>query len=137
MRRFSYILLSVTLLLALAACTSGTSKNAPDPATVDVAASGKGVTLAVNQELLVSLPANPSTGFAWTVTHIPAFLKLEGEAEYKQDDKDKSRPGAGGVNVWRFKATAAGTDTLRFAYQRSWEKGVAPAQTVEYPLTVK
>jgi predicted secreted protein len=53
-----------------------------------------------------------------------------------QESPDTSLVGAGGVEVFVFEATAAGSGTLRLDYVRSFEDLVVPAETVEYDLTI-
>jgi inhibitor of cysteine peptidase len=44
--------------------------------------------------------------------------------------------GAGGTEIWRFRATKAGRQILRMAYVRPWEKGVAPVKIVSFSVVV-
>jgi len=45
--------------------------------------------------------------------------------------------GVGGTEVWHFRATKVGQQTLSFDYARSWETNVAPAQTVSFNVVVE
>ncbi len=116
-------------LFALAACAAARPEP-PGPVTLDAARSGQTVPLSVGQEVTVTLPANPSTGFSWTIANQPAFLEPLGGAIHVPD---ASRPGAGGMSTWKFKVTAQGEGTLRFVYRRSWEQ-VPPEKTVRWKL---
>jgi inhibitor of cysteine peptidase len=45
--------------------------------------------------------------------------------------------GAPGIEVWRFKPTATGQQTLRFEYRRPWEAEGVPARQLWYTVTVR
>jgi len=89
-------------------------------------------------EFTLNLPANPSTGFTWYLTHIDNQLLQPIDQVYikpNQSAKDEPRVGTGGSSVWRFKvlpaAFAVPTLTqLTFKYLRSWNLEQAEAQTL-------
>jgi inhibitor of cysteine peptidase len=45
--------------------------------------------------------------------------------------------GAGGTEIWTFRAVRKGKTTLTLGYVRPWEKGIAPVKTVSWPITVR
>ncbi|GAB4311793.1 MAG: hypothetical protein Kow0097_13380 [Candidatus Bipolaricaulota bacterium] len=91
------------------------------------------VSLRVGERMLVALPGNPTTGYAWEVEGEPAFLtRLEGVA-YRSESE---LIGAGGTFYFRYEATATGEGELSFAYRRPWE-AVPPAQTVSLTVIVR
>ena len=76
----------------------------------------------VGDELVIELPSNASTGYAWsirepTASDIVAFESVT----YVMDDAPEGMSGVGGTEVFRFRATGAGTTTIRLEYVRSWE----------------
>jgi inhibitor of cysteine peptidase len=86
----------------------------------------------------VRLEANPSTGYEWRLLDdASTVLEPLGAMAYEQDRSTTGRPGAGGTNVWRFRAIHSGLDTLRMEYRKSWEEGVPPAQTFVCPVRVR
>lgn len=79
----------------------------------------------------VSLDANPSTGYAWTVSYDQSLLELANRVFQPQS----SLLGAGGKEVFTFRALAArGVTTVSFEYKRSWETQVANTATVTFVL---
>ena len=121
---------SLIVLVALAALLSACSQSV----SMTEADDGSSVTLEVGQELEVSLPANPSTGFGWTVVIGDAsVLEQVGEAEFVTESEDLV--GAGGVLTMRFVALAEGTTELRLDYERSFED-VEPEETFTLDVTV-
>lgn len=116
----------VIVVTVVAASTGGST--ARETITVGPAASGTQRTVHRGDRLVIRLPSNPSTGYAWTV-RAPArpVLVLTGRSFVAAPDG--GRVGASGTAVLRFRVAAAGRRTVRLAYARSWEQGVAPADT--------
>lgn len=86
------------------------------------------------QEFTVTLPANPTTGYTWSVAdsntiHIQAIETVKYTAHSK-------KIGAGGDQEFRFKATEPGTSTLKLIYHRPWEKDVAPVDSFTVTIEI-
>ena len=64
------------------------------------------------------------------------MLERKGEPIFKRDASSSAQVGVGGTEIWRFRATKVGRQTLRLEYARSWEKNVAPAQVVTCEVVV-
>jgi predicted secreted protein len=47
------------------------------------------------------------------------------------------RVGAGGKEVWTFKAAGEGSPTIHFKYVRPWEKDVPPADKKDFVIMIK
>lgn len=117
------------ILLALTACSQQT-------VSLNDAASGRSVELAVGQRLIITLPANPSTGYTWEVADGAApVLELVGEPEFTSDNP--SLVGSGGTLRLEFRAAQAGTTTLVLVYHRPWETDVEPLDTFRLTVTVR
>ncbi|MEC3954681.1 protease inhibitor I42 family protein [Nocardia sp. CDC153] len=98
---------------------------------------GKDVSLAVGQGLIVTLDANPTTGYAWVVADLDQnVVKQNGSPEYQQDPNPNGMVGVGGKSVLNFVAAAPGSTKLNLAYERAWEQGVEPAKRFTLNLTV-
>ena len=98
---------------------------------------GGAVSLKVGAVMEVRLDANHTTGYSWIVAPVPnPVLMRQGKAEYL-DNAAENRVGAGGVEVWRFKAVKAGKQGLQFEYRRPWEKGTPPVKMVTFSVTVE
>ncbi len=60
-----------------------------------------------------------------------------GEAEFKPSDEGgPPMAGAGGWEIFRFKAISAGQMTLQLVYHRPWEEGVEPLNTFSLQVVV-
>lgn len=94
---------------------------------------GGSVTIGVGDELVISLPANPSTGYAWVVGPFDAnVLEQVGEAEF---DGESDLVGAPSTYTLTFEGRAAGTVELVLDYERSFED-TDPEDTFVITITV-
>jgi inhibitor of cysteine peptidase len=95
------------------------------------------VSLKVGAVLEVRLEANHTTGYSWVFAPaVNPVLMRQGKTVY-QEHVAGSTVGAGGVELWRFKAVKAGRQGLQFEYRRPWEKGSPPAKVVTFAVTVE
>ena len=94
------------------------------------------IQLHVGQNLMLSLPSNPTTGYRWAIQDSAGgVLRSLGPEVYTSND-DGQLLGSGGHSTWRFEAFAAGTGRLRLTSQQPWEPEAEPAQTFDCPITV-
>jgi inhibitor of cysteine peptidase len=87
--------------------------------------------------LVVTLESNPSTGYQWElVENNDSVLMQFGQSEFKPSENTNPRTvGAGGWEIFRFKAVSAGQTTLELVYHRSWED-TEPLKTFAIQVTV-
>jgi len=98
---------------------------------------GKDLVLHKRDHLRVNLPANPTTGYSWSVLCTPpGLVKLSGESRFEQSKHSLGMVGVGGEQFWEFRAVASGKMILRFSYARSWEHSVPPARVIEWSVTI-
>ena len=124
----SLILISSVLLAACSAAGGAERRvNAPSD--------GQVIEVGVGDELVLELAGNPTTGYNWYVTDGDgSILQVQGEPEFTADS---SAIGSGGVLALSFKALAVGETTLSLAYQRAWEVGIPPLETLTLQVVVK
>ena len=118
-------------VLALASCATLNREG--------VVAPQDGGSVAVRQgaPLVINLSADPATGFGWVLASKPGdAVGLVGGPDYTPDPIPAGMLGVGGTTTYRFRAQAPGTQTLEFAYLRSWDKASAPVRTVRFDVTV-
>jgi len=98
---------------------------------------GKQVTVKPDDVVTITLVSNPTTGYSWQVMEIDnAILVQDGDPEYKQSPGSEGLVGAGGTEIFRFKAVGAGETTLGLGYMRPWES-VQPIETFTIQITVQ
>lgn len=105
---------------------------------VDDKDAGKDLLLGRGDHLRVTLPANPSTGYSWSVSDSPpGLLKQMGEPRFESATSRHGMVGAGGLQCWEFRAVGVGKMTLNFTYSRAWEHGSQPAREITWPVTIR
>ncbi len=119
----------------LAGCGGGEPAEASSPATIRATVPAKAAALTVHAKVgdtvIVSLDANPTTGYEWTFTGGDTF-SIE-KSEYVPDPNPDQLAGKGGAQVVTLRVTKAGESDLLGAYARSWETpspGAGPDATV-------
>ena len=106
--------------LLLAGCSSR-----PPAISAGIDQSGQTIRMQVGQQLAVTLPAKPSTGYRWEIETIDeGRLLQEGEPEYQSlAPSGTALPGRGGTETFRFEAIGRGEAPLRLFYHRPAEAG--------------
>jgi predicted secreted protein len=93
--------------------------------TAQTPADTEKIDVVVGEEFKISLKSNPSTGYSWSLAaSLPNWL-LQVDKTYVADNL--AMIGGSGTEIWTFQATAAGSTTLTFQYERPWEG--TPIQT--------
>ncbi|WP_434605587.1 protease inhibitor I42 family protein [Pseudomonas sp. R1-7] len=94
------------------------------------------VQLKSGQNLILSLPSNPTTGYRWSIQDSAGgVLKGLGPEVYRNPE-DAGVVGAAGVSTWRFQAFAIGTGRLRLTYQQPWAPEVPAVETFDCAISV-
>jgi inhibitor of cysteine peptidase len=100
-----------------------------------LAADPKPITVTVDQEFKITLPYNPSTGYQWQLAKpVDESLLKVASSVYKRPES--KRIGAGGDQVWTFKAVGTGSIQVALQYLRPWEKGTPPARTTNFVVVI-
>jgi inhibitor of cysteine peptidase len=113
-----------TLLTALLALASGASAEDSKPFTVEA-----------GKEFSITLDSNPTTGYQWQLAKPLDETRTKYLANRYVKPESKLA-GAGGKQVWEFRALRAGKTEIDLEYVRPWEQGVQPAQTTNFVVVV-
>ncbi len=84
--------------------------------------SGHAINIGVNQELVIALGSNPTTGYGWQESHDEGMLELVEKTYEPGKESKQGLVGAGGVEHFRFKALKAGETEITLVYKRPWEE---------------
>ena len=129
-RKCALIVAGLALVTLMTACRQEPSA----PVQVNQKDSGSTVALSLGQELQVTLESNHTTGYQWAIDgDLPSQLEQVGEPEYTTES---TALGAGGIEVWTFKAASAGEGTLSLKYWRSFEPTAPPPDTFDITVNV-
>lgn len=105
-------------------------------ALTGLAADSKPISVRVDQEFKITLPYNATTGYQWQLARpLDENLLMLTGSEYKRPNSGLM--GAGGKQVWTFRALAAGKAQVELEYLRPWEKGTAPARTTNFVVVIE
>ena len=74
--------------------------------------------------ILIALDSNPSTGYSWEASYDETMLELVDETFEADAYADENIVGAGGTELFRFKALKKGEAEITMSYKRSWETEV-------------
>src|SRR5512147_2433525 len=109
--------IGAAVLLAVVASACGRS-DSDAMVNVGESDSGRAVVLRAEQELVVTLSSNPSTGYGWACAATPQGVLLAGPTQYIATRPVK--PGSGGYERMTFGAIGAGSTVLACEYRRGW-----------------
>jgi len=99
------------------------------------------VTVTAGQEFTITLDSNITTGYGWQLAKPldKTFVKAV-KNEYQNPKPAPGKGpvvGAGGQEVWVFKALKAGSTVIDFKYVRPWEKDKEPVKTASFQVVIK
>ena len=105
--------------LALAALLVGCRGEGDGSRSVELTAKddGRTVTAQPADVLILRLDSNPTTGYEWSLTRKPDAAVLE-SLGHKYEPPETGLVGAGGVDVWRFRAIEDGNTSFELKYGR-------------------
>lgn len=153
-------LISLLMLPLLAVgCTAGATGKTPDPTSTvpplnggeeaktieitldDFAAEAhmtKDITIVKPGSLIVTLGANPTTGYTWEENAgVNGTAMTQVSHQYVAPQTDEDVVGAPGKDVWVFDSVEPGTTTITFDYSRPWEGGEKGEYTLTINITVQ
>lgn len=128
--------------LSLTGCILGTRRTLLEPiscsAFEQAPAQTRTVILRRGESLVVTLCANPSTGFSWQKAQItdPGVIQ-QVERETRTGEQAKGLVGYPGAEVVTLKASEPGHTTLSLDYSRPWEGGEKGVWKVTLDVTVE
>lgn len=92
--------------------------------------------LQLGQQMILSLPSNPTTGYRWAVREdASSILKSLGPEVYSASQSDLV--GGDGHSTWRFQAIGSGEAQLLLTYAQPWDASTEPAETFDCRIQVR
>ena len=98
--------------------------------------SGQTINISVDQEFIIALGANPTTGYDWEVSLDETILELVEKTYKPAEEAEHEIVGAGGVDYFPFKALKAGETEITMVYKRSWEEPTAQDETKVFTVNI-
>ena len=101
--------------------------------------SGQTIDIGVNQQFVIALGSNPTTGYVWQVSYDGTMLELVGGKSTYEPGKEakQGKVGAGGTEFFRFKALKMGETEISLVYKRPWEEPTPQNITKVFTINIK
>jgi inhibitor of cysteine peptidase len=97
---------------------------------------GQAIDIDVNQQFVIALGSNRTTGYSWQASYDGAMLELVG-GQSKYEEAGGGLVGAGGVESFRFKALKAGMTEVTLVYQRPFEEPTLQDLTKVFTIHIR
>jgi len=107
------IVVAVVAIFLAAGCAGGVKTYTDSGQTLDIG---------TNQEFVIALDSNPTTGYSWQASYDESILELVGKSYELGKEAKQGAVGAGGVEYFQFKALKAGKTEITLVYKRPWEE---------------
>ena len=104
---------------------------------VGSASNGKSIVLFKDDRLVVSLPGNATTGYAWRVRALKSSVVRFVSRSYVPKQALPGKVGAGGTYILRFRSVTPGTTTLVLVYTQAGNTKAKAASKYTLHLAVK
>ncbi len=99
--------------------------------------SGQTIDIGVNQEFVIALGSNPTTGYGWQESYDESMLELVEKTYKLGKEAEQGVVGAGGVEYFRFKPLKAGETEITLVYKRPWEEPTPQDVTKVFTVNIK
>ena len=93
--------------------------------------SGRTLETEVGDVIEIRLPANPSTGYLWSVKAPEMGVFREVESRYETPEESRGKVGAPVWKIFSFAVVGPGEAGIKMEYRRPWELGEPPKATFD------
>ena len=131
------ILAFLTIAMLLSACSlAGATEEPTVVPQLNISDPAKILEASAGNEFKIIIDSNPTTGYHWEIIgEVDADVVEFVSRDFRGDEP--VAVGSGGVDVWVFKAVAAGETDITLGYYPPSNDPVEPQQTVTFTVTVK
>jgi len=95
---------------------------------------GKLISIKKNDDLVITLPENPTTGYRWAVQLSGDILQIKEPPVYLSVGE---AVGSGGTRMFSFAANGAGDSELTFKLHRPWERESSSSSDMKLRIHVE
>jgi inhibitor of cysteine peptidase len=129
------IIVSISLAVLITALALGGCQTADKILTEKN--NGDSINLKAGDTVVIRLESNPTTGYSWILDEkTDTSIVSAADSEYVQSVKDEELVGAGGHEIFTFKAASKGKTSIVLNYERPWEEDEEPLETFEINISV-
>ena len=131
------ILAFLTIAMLLSACSlAGATEEPTVVPQLNISDPAKILEASAGNEFKIIIDSNPTTGYHWEIIgEVDADVVEFVSRDFRGDEP--VAVGSGGVDVWVFKAVAAGETDITLGYYPPSNDPVEPQQIVTFTVTVK
>ena len=86
--------------------------------------SGEAINVGVDQEFVIALGSNPTTGYMWQESYDETILELVEKTYELGEEAKQGAVGAGGVEHFQFKTLKTGETEITLVYKRPLEEEI-------------
>ncbi len=106
---------------------------------VTLAQHDRPIRLARGETLTLRLESNGTTGYQWEIVSFPRNVRRVGDRYEAPPQGPGPSPiaGAGGNQIFTFKAAAPGRGTLRLVYRQPWNRQERPEQSFRLVVVIR
>jgi len=122
------VILVILVFFLVTGCSGSEPQNYSDPSET--------ITVKVNNEFVIALKANMTTGYAWEASFDETILSLV-EQNYVPDEHEEGMVGVGGTDYLRFKALQTGSTEIELTYKQPWEENSEDEQHLTFMVEVE
>lgn len=126
MKKFIPFLI-ITILLTACGNSDGKTLSVTDPS--------QPISVQAGDEFQIVIESNPTTGYHWEIVG-----ELDGSLQFISKEYSGSQTnavGSGGLDMWKFKATAPGETSITLGYYPPSNEPTEPQQTTTFKVIVK
>jgi len=95
------------------------------------------ISLRVNQEFVIALGSNPTTGYRWEASYDETMVELMDKTYESGGGAEPGVVGAGGKDYFRFKALKKGETKITMVYKRPWKDPTSQDITEEFNFSIR
>jgi inhibitor of cysteine peptidase len=130
------LLVIFTILLCSCAIPGGNATGSGNGAVENFSDPARPVKIPAGSEFTLTLESNRTTGYQWQLAKSPDenVVQLVGN---RYEVPDTRLIGAGGREVWTFKAVGKGNTEIHLKYVRPWETDVPPVKEAVFSVVVE
>ena len=121
---------------ALTAC-GGKSTQVPGGEPFVISEPGKTLEVVAANDFKIIIESNPTTGYHWELVGELDKTVVDFVGRDYKSTSDPGLVGGGGVDIWTFRAVAAGEASITLGYYPPSNDPVDPDQTVTFTIIVK
>lgn len=127
-KSFSIAVIEAVLIIFILACSGVAVKTYTE--------SDQTIEIGLNQEFIIALNSNRTTGYSWQATYDRGMLELVKKTYKLSEAANQGAAGAGGVEYFRFKTLNIGETEIMLVYKQVWRETTPEDKTKVFDVRI-